>query len=98
MMRTLIITAGKFPCKQNKLFDRVALRRFERGRALAAMYSVERIADSMIILSLMVRHVCAVLLAASSAVAEISMQLAERVAGALIAWVDVTLQRHGKHG
>jgi hypothetical protein len=97
-MRTLIITAGKFTCKQNKLFDRVALRQFERGRALAAMYSAERIVDSVISLSRMVRGVCEVPFAASRAIAEISMRSAERVAGALIAWVDVTLQRHGKHG
>lgn len=91
-------TAESLTEARNETFARVALRRFERRNAQAAMMSAERIVESIIGVSHMAFRATATLLAAAAAIAELTMGAAERVADVLIGWVDVTMQRHGKHG
>jgi hypothetical protein len=97
-MSTVRISAARSINGQSGLFTEVALRQFERRSAQAALIAAERIVDSIFSISRIAHHAGAALLAVSAAVAELSIGAAERVAQVLIGWVDVTLQRHGRHG
>jgi len=97
-MSIVKIANGTPAGKQPGLFDGVALRRSAHRSALAAMISAERIIGSIGLVTSAVCGVAGTLLAVSGAVVDACMAAAERVADALIAWVDLTLQRHGRHG
>jgi hypothetical protein len=62
------------------------------------MISAERIIGSIAGLAGVARGVVGTLLAVSGVIVDACMAAAERVADVLIAWVELTLQRPGRHG
>jgi hypothetical protein len=98
MMSIVKTSKGALAGIQPEPFAGIALRQFELRRARAAMLSAERIVDSITGASHAARGICSKLLAVSGAVVDACIASAERVADVLIAWVDLTLQRHGRHG
>jgi len=97
-MNTRQFSAGNITREQRRQFDGVQLRRFEREHARAALCAAERIVDTVVASSRMVRGAGAICMDAAAIIAETCMRAAECVADGIIALVESALPHHGRHG